>query len=93
MNINVTNKIVLLFIFSIGTLLSFLLLFWLLKSELEFTEEKFSQLINQYSKSIENTLKEETYSLNALAAYHYGSEYITFEEFKVLYSLNQMFKS
>lgn len=66
----------------IGILFSGSLFFWLLNNELEFTQEKFSSLISQYAKSTETALNDETHLLNALSAYHYGSEFISRDEFK-----------
>jgi len=66
----------------LGIGLSITLYMWLEKNELQFTNEKFSHLITQYANAIEYALGEETHSLNALLAYHYGSERISRDEFK-----------
>lgn len=80
------NYAILFFTLCVGVFLSFLLFSWLHKNELEFTQEKFSQLINQYARITEHALEQETHSLNALAAYHYGSQNITADEFKIFAS-------
>lgn len=70
-------------IFLTGAIFSVLLFFLLRHDEITLTKEKFSNLIRQYSISIKNSLEQELSTLNALSAYHYGSSYITREEFGV----------